>query len=56
MSVLQMRANEEASSVERENPAPKEVLEELFLLLEEFGPNWYTEEHHARAKAALEMQ
>jgi hypothetical protein len=47
---------ERCDSVERENPAPREVLEELFLLLEEFGPNWYTEKHHERVKAALEVQ
>jgi len=29
------------------------VLEELFQLLEEYGPSWYTEEHHNRAVAAL---
>lgn len=31
----------------------REVLEELFLLLEEYAPTWYTEEHHNRAVAAL---
>jgi len=29
------------------------VIEELFELLEEYGPSWYTEEHHKRAVAAL---
>jgi hypothetical protein len=33
--------------------SPKAVLEELFVLLEEYGPQWYTEEHHNRAVAAL---
>ena len=32
---------------------PEAVLEELFRLLEEYGPSWYTEEHHNRAVAAL---
>lgn len=36
-----------------ERLAPVEVLQELFLLLEEFGPQWYTEEQHNRAVAAL---
>ena len=36
-----------------EHPRPAEVLKELFLLLEEFGPQWYTEELHDRAVAAL---
>lgn len=31
----------------------EEVLEELFLLLEEYGPVWYTEEHRNRIVAAL---
>lgn len=32
---------------------PRIVLKELFELLEEYGPTWYTEEHHKRAVAAL---
>ncbi len=36
------------------SPATAEtVLEELFRLLEEYGPSWYTQEHHNRAIAAL---
>jgi hypothetical protein len=41
------------------NPQPcqaittKAALEELFELLEEYGPIWYTEEHHNRALSAL---
>lgn len=34
-------------------PTPREVLEELFVLLEDYGPSWYNEEHHNRAIAAL---
>jgi len=34
-------------------PNTREVLEELFQLLEEYAPTWYTEEHHNRAVAAL---
>jgi hypothetical protein len=34
-------------------PDTREVLEELFHLLEEYAPTWYTEEHHNRAVAAL---
>lgn len=30
-----------------------EVLVELYLLLEEYGPLWYTEGHHRRATRAL---
>ena len=34
-------------------PSAREVLEELFQLLEDYAPVWYTEEHHNRAVAAL---
>lgn len=34
-------------------PTAREVLEELFLLLEDYAPVWYTEQHHNRAVAAL---
>ena len=34
-------------------PTPREVLQELFLLLEDYAPTWYTEAHHNRAVAAL---
>ena len=34
-------------------PTPRAVLEELFKLLEDYAPTWYTEEHHNRAVAAL---
>ena len=29
------------------------VLSELYQLLEEYGPSWYTKDHHERAEAAL---
>lgn len=29
------------------------VLKELFVLLEDYAPSWYTKEHHDRAIAAL---
>ncbi|KAA6465001.1 hypothetical protein DYQ86_03345 [Acidobacteria bacterium AB60] len=34
-------------------PTPRAVLQELFDLLEEYAPAWYTEELHNRAQAAL---
>jgi hypothetical protein len=40
-------------SLEQEAVTTEAVLEELFSLLEEYGPAWYTEEHHKRAVAAL---
>jgi len=33
---------------------PREVFAELLELLEEYGPSWYTEEHHRRAVTALQ--
>jgi hypothetical protein len=32
-----------------------EILRELFNLLEQYAPTWYTEEHHNRAVAALRV-
>ena len=41
------------------SPAPlesiAEVFRELFSLLEQYAPVWYTEEHHNRAVAALRV-
>jgi len=36
-------------------PDPAEVLMELFLLLEEYAPTWYTESMHERVTAALRL-
>jgi hypothetical protein len=41
-----------SSSKERSGSA-KAVVQELFLLLEEYGPVWYTEELHNRIVTAL---
>lgn len=59
MSVRTMQATLRSACVtqaeSRFRPATTEaVLFELFELLEEFGPLWYTEEQHNRAMAALE--
>lgn len=43
----------ETSAIHAGAPTVREVLEELFLLLEDYAPTWYTEEHHNRAIAAL---
>jgi hypothetical protein len=40
-------------TVSRPAPAPTAVLREVFELLEEYGPPWYTEEIHDRILAAL---
>jgi hypothetical protein len=34
---------------------PKDVFIELFELLEDYGPKWYTEEQHNRAVEALRV-
>ena len=37
----------------RNTPKTETVLQELFVLLEDYAPTWYTKEHHDRAIAAL---
>lgn len=40
--------------LEKRRPAkPKTILEDLFKLLEDYGPAWYTEELHNRAIDAM---
>jgi len=53
---------EERSGGLRKKPAPEaqsvcvgEVFRELFNLLEQYAPAWYTEDHHNRAVAALRV-
>ncbi len=41
------------SSSHQERARPIVVLRELFELLEDYGPAWYTQEFHDRAVAAL---
>jgi len=49
------------SHAKKEDPTESEfrtvadALMELFELLEEYAPAWYTEEHHNRAVAALRI-
>jgi hypothetical protein len=47
--------NGKHASAEKEATVPsvRTVLEEVFQLLEDYGPLWYTEEHHDRILAAL---
>ena len=40
----------------RPAPTPRAVLQELFDLLEEYAPTWYTEELHDRATEALSLK
>lgn len=42
----------------RESPQTQQladVLEELYELLEEYGPYWYTQEHREKAESALQL-
>ncbi len=53
-SHLTNSSSEEGNSEQADRvPTSREVLEELFELLEDYAPTWYTEEHHNRAVAAL---
>lgn len=45
--------HEESDAFQTQSPSAAEVLLELFNLLEQYAPIWYTEEHHNRAEAAL---
>ena len=38
---------------QRQPASQKAILRDLYELLEDYGPAWYTEEHHNRAIAAL---
>jgi len=41
--------------LELDRASAVEVLAELYELLEEYGPSWYSEELHHRAEAALRL-
>jgi hypothetical protein len=46
-------AEEYSNELQLQRTLLTEVLEELYLLLEDYAPAWYTEFHHERAKAVL---
>jgi hypothetical protein len=49
-----LSANRTITSINHSTPVNATApLRELFELLEDYAPTWYTEEHHARAAAAL---
>lgn len=52
-SSAQDGSTETCDQVPRTALDPATVLRELFELLEDYSPVWYTEEHHHRAVAAL---
>ena len=43
------------SEMERDRVLLTKVLTEIYELLEEYAPPWYTQEHHERVKAALSL-
>lgn len=49
-----INAGECCDSSQQQRARPMIVLQELFELLEDYGPAWYTQEYHDRAVAALQ--
>ena len=47
------RLREKSDALQPQLASVVEAFRELFDLLEEYAPPWYTEEHHNRAVAAL---
>jgi hypothetical protein len=43
----------ESSSAQTNSARVVEALADLYHLLEEYGPSWYTEEHRRKAEVAL---
>jgi len=43
------------ANLKRERAQLAEALNELYELLEEYAPSWYSEDQHEKAKAALEL-
>lgn len=41
--------------MERDRVVLTEVLTEIYELLEEYGPSWYTQGHRERVKGALSL-
>ena len=53
--IVAIRSPQEAEGKRLQSAKIADVFMELFNLLEEYSPLWYTEEHHRRAKEALEV-
>ena len=54
MSALPQGSHEVPNS-KPESTGPKDVLLELYNLLEAYAPPWYTQAHHGRAESALRL-
>ena len=50
---LRHRPTKGANPVIEPNELVRNTLKDLYLLLEDYAPEWYTEELHERAEAAL---
>jgi hypothetical protein len=53
IEAMRIKNGKVSHSQQQRSVTAKAVLEELFELLEDYGPSWYTEEHHNRIIAAL---
>ena len=53
ISASQFKAGGRHSDVERDPELLADALTDLYDLLEQYAPSWYTEEHHEKAEAAL---
>jgi len=51
--IVAIRSAQEAEGKRLQSGKVADVFMELFNLLEDYAPLWYTEEHHLRAKEAL---
>ena len=49
------RRSNSVSEMERDRVLLTKVLTEIYELLEEYAPPWYTQQHHDRVKAALSL-
>jgi hypothetical protein len=46
---------DDASEIKLQLTRAMEALAELYGLLEEYAPSWYTQQHHQRAESALRL-
>ena len=46
----------EHTSLKAQGDALTMVIQEMFTLLEDYAPTWYTEEHHRRVTTALQQR
>ena len=54
--IVQRSTPFETSPTQTNSARLSDALSDLYHLLEEYGPSWYTEEHRRKAEAALGKQ